>query len=160
MHYGFPEHLHSDQGPDFESRTIKELCEFAGIKKGRTAPYHPRGNPVEHFNRTLLQMLGTLNPHDKTHWHDFVKPLVNAYNCMKNDITGYTPYERMFGRQPRLPVDLAFNLPVNEQKSSHSQYVHDLKRHLEESYRMVTKNALKMFERDKARFDRHVTESL
>lgn len=60
VHYGFPEKLHSDQGPDFESRTVKELCVMAGIQKTRTTPYHPKGNPVEHFNRTLLQMLGTL----------------------------------------------------------------------------------------------------
>lgn len=103
-------------------------------------------------------MLGTLSMHDKTHWRDFVKPLVHAYNCAKNEVTGYTPYELMFGRQPRLPVDIVFNLLVNDQKKLRSQYVQDLKSHLEESYRIVTRNALKTAERNKARFDRHVTE--
>lgn len=55
VHYGFPENLHSDRGPDFESHMIKELCKVADISKTRTTPYHPRGNPVERFN--LLQKL-------------------------------------------------------------------------------------------------------
>ena len=120
----------------------------------RTIPYHPRGNPVERFNRTLLQMLGTPNTNDKTHWHNFVKPLVHAYNCTKNDVIGYTPYELMLGRQPRLLVDMAFNLPVTNQKKSHSQYVQDLKSHLEKSYRIANQNALKKCEQNKIRFDR------
>ncbi|KAL0186035.1 hypothetical protein M9458_017705, partial [Cirrhinus mrigala] len=97
VHYGIPEKLHSDQGPDFESRTIKELCRVAGIHKVRTTPYHPRGNPVERFNRTLLDMLGTLQNQDKSCWRDHVRPLVHAYNCTRNEVTGYTPYELMFG---------------------------------------------------------------
>ncbi|KAL1269572.1 hypothetical protein QQF64_031861 [Cirrhinus molitorella] len=38
VHYGFPEKLHSDQGTDFESHTIKELCKVAGTSKTRTTP--------------------------------------------------------------------------------------------------------------------------
>ncbi|XP_038152461.1 protein NYNRIN-like [Cyprinodon tularosa] len=160
MHYGIPEKLHSDQGPDFESRTIRELCKMANIHKIRTTPYHPRGNPVERFNRTLLDMLGTLSEKEKTHWTDFVKPLVHAYNCTKNDVTGYSPYELMFGRQPRLPVDLAFGLPLNEDGfCSHTQYVQKLKSHLEESYKLASKNSAKVMQRNKTQFDQKVTAS-
>lgn len=106
-------------------------------------------------------MLGTLNDKDKSHWHDFVKPLVHAYNCTKHESTGFTPYELMFGRQPILPIDLAFNVPLNHrQQQSHSQYVKALKSHLQESYQLATKNAAKVAERNKIRYDQHVTESI
>ncbi|KAK7159830.1 hypothetical protein R3I94_005997 [Phoxinus phoxinus] len=159
VHYGFPEKLHSDQGPDFESRTIKELCHVAGIHKIRTTPYHPRGNPVERFNRTLLQMLGTLENEKKSRWKEFVKPLVHAYNCTRNDTTGYAPYELMFGRLPRLPVDLAFGLPAESPAKSHSQYVKDLKERLQESYEIAKKNSAKIAMRNKGRFDKRVVDS-
>ncbi|KAL0187224.1 hypothetical protein M9458_018894, partial [Cirrhinus mrigala] len=152
VHYG-------DQGPDFESKLIKELCGIAGIRKVRTTPYHPRGNPVERFNRTLLQMLGTLNDKEKSCWKDFVKPLVHAYNCTRNDSTGFSPYELMFGRQPRLPIDLAFGLPADKAPPSHSSYVRNLKDRLEESYRVASENALKVARRNKKRFDERVVAS-
>uniref|UniRef100_A0A3B3HLU8 Gypsy retrotransposon integrase-like protein 1 n=1 Tax=Oryzias latipes TaxID=8090 RepID=A0A3B3HLU8_ORYLA len=160
VHYGFPERLHSDQGRDFESRVIKELSCLTGIRKVRTSPYHPRGNPVERFNRTLLSMLGTLTNEQKTHWCDYVKTLAHAYNCTKNEVTGFSPYELMFGRQPRLPVDLAFNLPVKEaQTPTHSQYVRNLKARLEESYQSAFANAVKVAKRNKQHFDKRVRES-
>ncbi len=39
VHYGMPEKLHSDQGPDFESKTIKELCVRFQVSK-RSEPHH------------------------------------------------------------------------------------------------------------------------
>lgn len=58
---GFPKRVHSDQGANFESEIMAELCKVAGVKS-RTTPYHPRGNAVEWFNwrRTGGQEKGTL----------------------------------------------------------------------------------------------------
>ncbi|KAL1254368.1 hypothetical protein QQF64_016597 [Cirrhinus molitorella] len=154
VHYGFPSHLLSDQGRDFESHTIRELCALIGADKVRTTPYHPRGNPVERFNRTLLSMLGTLEEKDKQHWRDFVKPLVHAYNCTRNDTTGYSPYELMFGRQAKLPIDLVFGINYpGERNKTHSEYVKKLREHLQESYELAAENSRKMSEKNKARFN-------
>lgn len=157
VHYGFPSRLLSDQGRDFESKTIKELCSVIGATKVRTTPYHPRGNPVERFNRTLLGMLGTLEDKEKHHWRDFVKPLVHAYNCTRNDTTGYSPYELMFGRQPRLPVDFVLGItPDTGDDQTHSEYVKSLRQRLQESYSLATESAQKSRDKNKVRFDKQV----
>lgn len=154
VHYRFPSHLHSDQGRDFESHTIRELCSLIGAEKVCTTPYHPQGNPVERFNRTLLSMLGTLEEKDKQHWRDFVKPLIHAYNCTRNDTMGYSPYELMFGRQLTLPVDLFLGTnPHAGTQKTHSEYVQNLRQRLHESYALAAESSKKGGERNKLRFD-------
>lgn len=130
-HYGFPKRLHSDQGANFEGRVIRELCEIAQVQKSRTTPYHPMGNGMtERFNRTLLSMLGTLEPAQKSAWHKFVGPMAHAYNCTAHDSTGHSPYYLMFGRHPRLPVDMLFGIDRNPSKS-HTSYVAELRQRLQ-----------------------------
>ena len=41
IHYGLPEKILSDQGRNFESELIADLCKLTGTKKLRTSPYHP-----------------------------------------------------------------------------------------------------------------------
>ena len=85
-HYGFPARLHSDHGEKFESNVIKELCSLAGVDKSRTTIYHPMGNDmVESFNQTLLNMLGTLEDHQKEDWKSYVASLVHSYNATRHD---------------------------------------------------------------------------
>uniref|UniRef100_H3AC61 Gypsy retrotransposon integrase-like protein 1 n=1 Tax=Latimeria chalumnae TaxID=7897 RepID=H3AC61_LATCH len=67
--YGFPKHIHSDQGTNFESSLIVELLELAGVDKSHTTAYHPMGNGgTERFNRTLGNMMRSLPPKAKHHW--------------------------------------------------------------------------------------------
>jgi len=55
--FGLPRQLHSDQGRNFESSLVKELCEITGVHKTRTTPFHPRSDGLtERANGTILQM--------------------------------------------------------------------------------------------------------
>ena len=98
-HYGFPEKFISDQGRNFESDLIKDLCKIAGVKKVHTTPYHPQGNgQCERFNSTLCNMLGTLSEEEKSDWKSHLGCMTHAYNCTKHASTTYSPYYLMFGR--------------------------------------------------------------
>ncbi|KRX69265.1 Retrovirus-related Pol polyprotein from transposon 17.6, partial [Trichinella sp. T6] len=56
--YGSPETLHSDQGRNFESELVKEVCQLFRVAKTRTTAYHPQSDGlVERMNRTLLYLL-------------------------------------------------------------------------------------------------------
>ena len=162
VHYGFPARIHSDQGRNFESSLIKELCSLAGIQKSRTTPYHPMGNGmVERFNQTLLNMLGTLEEHQKQDWKSFVAPLVHAYNATRHDSTGFSPYFLMFGRHPRLAIDAYLGLSSPEEPSSASRehYASKLKKRLEFAYKVASKEADKNASRHKHNYDSKIREA-
>ena len=154
VHYGIPKKLHSDQGANFESRLIRELCAVMGCDKSRTTPYHPMGNGMtERYNQTLLSMLGTLEPHKKADWKSHVAPLVHAYNCTRHESTHFSPYSLMFGRDPNLPVDLKFGLSEDQPAQSLTKYVDNLRSRLKESFDLATANADKARRKQKAYYD-------
>ncbi|KAJ8348558.1 hypothetical protein SKAU_G00271470 [Synaphobranchus kaupii] len=158
IHYGLPTRIHSDQGRDFESQLIKELLKTMGIRKSRTTPYHPQGDPQpERFNRTLLSMLGTLGWEKKRQWSKHVGYLVHAYNSTKCDATGYSPYFLMFGREARLPIDLCFGTsPDGRDEGCHSRYVAKLKEDLQRAYKLASGVADKTHQRNKRSYDKRV----
>ena len=154
-HYGMPAQLHSDQGANFEGKVIRQMCEVLGIKKTHTTAYHAQGNSqAEKFNCTLLNMLACLNEEQKTNWKEHLPFLVHAYNCTKNDATGFSPFFLMFGRCPRLPVDIIKGLRETEHDENYVEYVKKMKDKLSSAYKKASEHAAKVQDQNKTYYDR------
>ena len=96
--FGVPDSVHMDQGRNFESTLIQEICQLLGIKKTHTTLYHPQSDGlIERFNRTLLDMLSTAVVDDEHGWDLKLPTLLLAYCTSIQDTTGATPFELMFG---------------------------------------------------------------
>ena len=162
QYYSFPSRLHSDQGRNFESKVIQELCKLAGIRKSRTTPYHPQGNgETERFNQTLLNMLGTLSDDQKADWRSYVLPLVHAYNATKHETTGYSPHFLMFGWHPRLAIDAFFGTQTDSLSDrSPDTYVKKLEKRLEFAYKTASREIERSKRRHKTRYDLKVRSSV
>ena len=117
VHYGWQEKILTDQGKSFENNLFQELCSLAQVKKLCTSPYNPETNgQCERFNATLISMLGTLPSHAKKNWQEWVATLKHAYNCTVSPVTGFSLSFLIFGRIPKLPLDIDLGIPMGEQE--------------------------------------------
>jgi transposase InsO family protein len=158
--FGCPEILHADQGPNFESRVIHELCRLYGCKKTHTTPYHPQGNGgCERMNQTLLSLLGTLEGEQQGHWVDKLPMLVQAYNNSVHSTTGYAPTYLMFGRHVRLPVDLLLGAIPAEEGGNLTEWVAGHHQRLHTAYEQVSDRINQAAVKNKRLYDRTAREA-
>jgi hypothetical protein len=104
--FGYPAHIISDPGRQFDGELFHQLCKFANINKLRTTPYKASTNgQVERWH----SMLANIVQENHRNWHFHIPSVMMAYNSTKK-VTQFTPNRLFLGREVRLPVDLAYDL--------------------------------------------------
>ena len=136
--YGTPLQLISDQGRNYESVLLKELCKILNIEKIRTSPRHPCCNGmVERFNATIIRMIKSYLENE-TEWDLNVGCLSAAYRSSVHESTQFTPNMMMFGREVRMPVNLMLGDPPYEQHSE-VEYVQKIKENIQKAHCLARK---------------------
>ena len=91
---GIPNEILTDQGTNFMSSLMCQLCKLLDIKKLNTSPYHPQANGlVENFNGTLKKMLKCYAQEEPTDWDRQIPYVLFAYREAPHETTGYSPFE-------------------------------------------------------------------
>ena len=164
LRFGFPRKIHHDQGREFENRLFDQLHQYSRIAKSHTTPYHPQGNgQVERFNRTLLGMLRTFSSEEKQNWRDHLNKVVHAYNCMRQAATGYSPFDLLFGRSPRLPTDVTFGLQNGEDgvaAIAPEDYTQKWQEQMKQAYDIASRHIEQSAAQRKRRYDTRATSAL
>ena len=105
-------------------------------------------------------MLGTLSDEEKSDWKSHLGCMTHAYNCTKHVSNTYSPYYLMFGRHPRLPIDVEFGLhkPNCSDNCSQSRYIQKLRRRLNYAHKKASKYSSEQAQKYKTSYDRSVKE--
>uniref|UniRef100_A0A8B9J7P3 Gypsy retrotransposon integrase-like protein 1 n=1 Tax=Astyanax mexicanus TaxID=7994 RepID=A0A8B9J7P3_ASTMX len=102
--HGIPEAIHTDQGRQFDSDLMKQLCSMLRIEKTRTSPYHAQSDGmVERLNRTLKDQLAKYMLQSGGEWDCYLSQFELAYNSSVHSSTGFSPFFLAHGREPHLP---------------------------------------------------------
>eukprot|EP00731_Ephydatia_muelleri_P011915 Em0006g809a len=106
MRMGLPNVLTTDNGSEFRNKLNAAMLKKLGIRYSFITPYHPQSNGLdERYNQTLQSMLSKAVMGHKEMWDEFIDSAVFAYNTSTHESTTYSPFEVMFGRKARLPVE-------------------------------------------------------
>ena len=98
--FGPPDTILSDQGKEFVNKTITALLNKTGIERRVTSAYCPRTDgQCERMNQTVIKVLRKHAETDTKKWDKWISYVEYSYNTRKNQTTGYSPYELLYGVQ-------------------------------------------------------------
>lgn len=74
----------------------------------QTTAYHPQTNGgLERSHAVLKDYLRMFVNHDQNNWDEWVGSAVFTYNTSENTSTKYTPFNLLFGWDPKIPGSLS-----------------------------------------------------
>lgn len=104
--HGCPKIIISDNAREFVSTEATEFFRTFGIRSRTTSYAHPQTNgQTERFNRTLKEALTQYIEDSQQDWPDFLQAITFAYNISEHSVTKIPPFEMVFHRTLRIPID-------------------------------------------------------
>jgi len=108
--HGIPESVVSDRDPRITARYYAELSRLMGTQLNMSTAQHPQTDgQSEREIRTLITALRSFCNDHQDDWDDILPMLELGFNTAVQASTQRSPYELLYGQQPRTPLDVALD---------------------------------------------------
>ncbi|CAM5133689.1 unnamed protein product [Eretmochelys imbricata] len=159
---GWPSDILTDAGTNFLAGTMKNLWEAHGVNHLVATPYHHQTNGmVEKFNGTLGAMIRKFVNEHSNDWDLVLQQLLFAYRAVPHPSLGFSPFELVYGREVKGPLQL-----VKQQWEGFTpspgtnilDFVTNLQNTLRTSLAFAKENLQDAQKEQKAWYDKHARE--
>ncbi len=154
---GIPSEILTDQGTPFMSRLMADLCRLLQVRQIKTTVYHPQTDGlVERFNQTLKQMLRRVAADDRRDWDKMLPYVLFGIREVPQASTGFTPFELLFGRQPRGLLDVAREAWEHQLAAHRStlEHVREMRERIDRVMPLVREHLTKAQQAQQRHYDR------
>ncbi len=155
--HGAPRILLSDRGTNFLSKLIAEMSHLVNTEKVNTTAFHPQCNGLTvRMNQSLAHTLSMYVYADQRDWDTHIPAALFAYRVSPSEVTGESPFFLLYGRQPRLPMDVSL-LPPRDVSASIADHRARIVQHIEEAQRLTKQNIQRAQQKMKQYYDQNAT---
>lgn len=104
----FPKETLKDQGSNFTSLLMKELCNLLKVKILRPSVYHQKtAGLLKCFHKMLKEMLRKFVIADPKYWDQLHPPLLLTIQEVPQFSMSFSPFEIFYGRQTTHRIETA-----------------------------------------------------
>ena len=157
---GIPSEVVSDRGTQFTSDMMREVYSLLQVQGKYTTPYHAQANGlVERYNGTLKTMMRRMTVERPRDWDRVIPALLFAYREVPQESTGFSPFELLYGRRVKGPMQVLKGLWTQEPEAdgdlrTTTEYVLELRNRIGETCAIANQNLSRAARRYKRVYDR------
>ena len=156
---GIPSEMLMEHESRVTIEVMNEVSRLLSLQQLTTIPYRPYSKgPVERFHAMLKRVLLTMCAERPNDWDKYLPALLFAVREILQESLGFSPFELLYGRNVRGPMQILRELWSVEETDEHArltyQYVIDLRERLEKTCKFAQDNVRKLDIKQNAFYDK------